>query len=166
MEQEFPSRKSLRKSYRSSIVSSVKEIDVSDVDYSTYTEDDFKPRNQIVEKQKVYFWIRLYLKEEMDISPNTELKITYFESGESLNVKFVCYAKKGHEKDQDPNIAKYNNEDDKKVLCLMIDSDDLDKNSNNIPFIRTLFKTSRYYKPQRLRLVDLPISMPDGTLIE
>ena len=65
MEQEFPSRKSLRKSYRSSIVSSVKEIDVSDVDYSAYTEDDFKPRNQIVEKQKVYFWIRLYLKEEM-----------------------------------------------------------------------------------------------------
>ena len=48
----------------------------------------------------------------------------------------------------------------------MIDSERIDKNSNDIPFIRSLFRISKYYDPQVLRLAELPISLPDGTLIE
>lgn len=111
-----------------------------------------------IEQQKVYFWIRVYLHEEYDLIPNTDVSITYYESGEKLVTKFICYAKKGLEKDNNNEVVNYNPEDDRRVLCLMVDSEKIDKNSDDIPFIRTLFKISRYYSPQILRLNDLSIT--------
>jgi hypothetical protein len=163
LENPFPKdRKQIRKSWRDNIIHDIKSVDVDKIDYKGAI---FKPRAEIKEKQKVFFWIRVYLNEEIDIKPETDITITYAETGEKLVAKFICYAKKGLNQDGGEEVVNYNPEDDKKVLCLMIDSERIDKNSDDIPFIRSLFKISRYYQPQVLRLADLPISLPDGTLL-
>ena len=103
------------------------------------------PQMKIIEKQKVYFWIRLILKEELDdIKVGDDFKITYKFSGENLMTKFIAYGKKNLNRDLDEELVSYDPEDDKKILTLMVDSDELE--SDKIPFIRTLFKTSSYYQ--------------------
>lgn len=152
----FADRKELvKQSYKENIVEQIKSIDLEKVDYSNV---DFKPRNQIVEKQKIYFWIRIYLHEEIQIQPNTDVTIKYLVSGESITTKFICYAKQGVQKNMDENVINYNPEEDKRILCLMVDSERIDANSNDIPFIRCLFKISRWYSPQILKLSELEIS--------
>lgn len=153
----FPDRKELakRRSYRDSIIETAKNIDVEKIDYKNV---DFGPQNKIIEEQKVYFWIRVYLKEEIDVEPNTDITITYLPTEESLVAKFICYAKKGHEKDRQQDVVNYNPEDDKRILCLMVDADRIDKKSEDIPFIRSLFKISRWYSPQILRLSEFKIT--------
>lgn len=158
----FPDRKEISKqTYINQIVEQAKEIDVDKIDFNG---GNFKPRSEIVEKQKVFFWIRVYLNQEISIEPNTDVKLTYLESGESLITKFITYAKKGTERNLNEMVINYNPEDDTKVLCLMIDSDRIDNNSNDIPFIRSLFRISRWYSPQILRLSDLQISVNDTPL--
>jgi hypothetical protein len=157
----FPDRKEIKKTYVDNIIEQAKLIDVEKIDD---TKSEFKPRNQIIEEQKVYFWIRVYLHDEVSIEPNTDVTITYRESGEKLTTKFICYAKKGAEKNQDENVINYNPDEDKKVWCLMIDADRIDKNSQDIPFIRSLFRISRWYSPQILRLIDLDISYNDTSI--
>lgn len=153
----FPDRKELakRRSYRDNIIEQAKSIDVEKIDYNGAI---FNPQNQIIEEQKVFFWIRIYLKEEVDVQPNTDITITYTPSEESLVAKFICYAKKGYEKDMQQNVVNYTPEDDKRILCLMVDAERIDKKSEDIPFIRSLFKISRWYSPQILRLSDFKIT--------
>lgn len=155
MSDTFPSREEISKNYREEILDSLREIDTTKVNFN---DSDFKPRTKIVEEQKVYFWIRLYLKEELEIEPNTKVTIKYNESGETLETIFACYNKKGIQKDLDSNLTNYNPDDDKKVLCLLIDSNRINKESEDIPFIRTLFKIGKYYQPQILRHSDLTIT--------
>ena len=159
----FPDRKDLakRRSYRDSIIETAKNIDVEKIDYNNV---DFVPQNKVVEEQKVYFWIRVYLKEDTEIEPGTDITIAYTPSEESLVAKFICYAKKGHEKDKQQDVVNYNPEDDKRILCLMVDADRIDKKSEDIPFIRTLFRISRWYQPQILRLSEFKIT--DSSEIE
>jgi hypothetical protein len=151
MDDAFPSRKSIvdnkkNYDYQTKIIGDIKSIDIEKIDF---TNGDFKPRTKIAEKQKVFFWIRLYLSEEDNIStPDDAVVIKYVNSGEELETKFICYAKKNLEKDNKDQIVNYTTEEDKRVLCLMIDSDRINKESDDIPFIRTLFKTSRYYEYQ------------------
>ena len=59
------------------------------------------------------------------------------------------------DRDNDNQVTNYSGEDDKKVLCLMVDSDRINKNSQDIPFIRTLFKIGRYYEYQLMKRDDL-----------
>jgi len=160
-ENSFPDRKEIKKTYVDNIIEQAKLIDVEKIDY---TNSDFKPRNQIIEEQKVYFWIRVYLHDEVSIDPNTDVTLTYLGSGEKLITKFICYAKKGAEKNQDENVINYNPDEDKKVWCIMIDSNRIDNNSQDIPFIRSLFRISRWYSPQILRLSDLDISYNDTSI--
>ena len=49
---------------------------------------------------------------------------------------------------------KDNPEDDKKVLCLMVNQDTINKGID-IPFIKTLFKTSIHYQEQLMKRSDL-----------
>jgi len=153
----FPDRKELakRRSYRDNIIEQAKSIDIEKVDYKNV---DFGPQNKVIEEQKVYFWIRIYLKEEMDVELNTDIYIKYKPSSECLIAKFICYAKKGHEKDMQQNVVNYTPEDDKRILCLMVDSDRIDKKSEDIPFIRSLFRISRWYSPQILRFSEFSIT--------
>jgi hypothetical protein len=45
--------------------------------------------------------------------------------------------------------------DNKKILCLMIDSDKINKDSKDIPFIRSLFKIGIFYEYQLFKLDNL-----------
>lgn len=160
----FPDRSELTKmTYRDTLIEQVKNLDTEKV---TFTEGDFKPRTEIKEQQKVYFWIRVYLNQETQIEPNTPIYLTYNESGEKLETTFICYAKKGIQKDIDETIINYNPEDDQKVLCLMIDSDRINKKSEDIPFIRTLFRIGRFYQPQILRHSDLTVTDSENQTLE
>lgn len=108
-----------------------------------------KPTMSEVEKQKVYIWIRLFLKEEIqDIKDGDEFMIKYKLSGEELSTTFICFGKQNSYKDaQDHTQIQMLTEDDKKVLCLMVNEEDI-KTLDNIPFIRTLFKGYTYYQEQ------------------
>ena len=133
------------------LVEQIKTIDTEVVkDWNKNTDPDMK----ILEEQKVYIWIRLYLKEESDIEIGDDIFMTYTPSGEKLNTKFICYGKINMDKDHNDEIVNYNTEDDKKVLCLMVDQDKINKGTD-IPFIRTLFKSSIHYQYQLMRREEL-----------
>jgi len=164
----FPDRKDLKKkkeedkNFYEDVVEQVKSIDVDGIDFEN---SDFKPRSEIKQKQMVYFWIRVYLKEELDIEPNTDVKITYQETGESITTKFICYSKKGLDKDNDNEVVNYIDEDDKRVLCLMIEEERININNSDIPFLKTLFKIGRYYVKQIFLKNDLILTTGDETVI-
>ena len=132
------------------LVEQIKTIDTEVVkDWNKNTD----PAMKILEEQKVYIWIRLYLKEEANVEVGDDVIITYTPSGEKLETKFICFGKEGMEKDQD-GLTNWNSEDNKKVLCLMVDQDRINKGTD-IPFIRTLFKTGIHYKYQLVKRSDL-----------
>jgi hypothetical protein len=115
-----------------------------------------------VERQKTYLWIRVYLSvERVDLTPNDVITVTYAPTNEKLNAKFACYAKKGLDKDGGEFINAYNPEDDKKILCLMVDSDDL---GFHIPTLSSLFKNTIHYKHQLLKRSELTFSFKNSDL--
>jgi hypothetical protein len=164
----FPDRKDLKKKIQENkdlyndIVDQAKKIDLDTVDYAN---EDFIPRSEIKQKQKVYFWLRVYLKEEIQIEPNTDISIVWKETNEKLETKFICYAKKGLDKDLDEQVTNYNPEDDKKVLCLMVDEDRININNDDIPFIKTLFRIGRFYQPQVWRKEQMELVDVDGNTL-
>jgi len=133
------------------LVEKIKTIDTEVVkDWDSNTDTAMK----IVEEQKVYVWIRLFLKEESDVQIGDTIFMTYTQSGEKLETKFICYGKTDMGKDHDDEIINYNPEDDKKVLCLMVDQEKINKGTD-IPFIRTLFKISIHYQYQLVKRDEL-----------
>lgn len=135
------------------LVEQIKTFDTEDVkDWDKNTD----PGMKVIEEQKVYIWIRLYLKEESDIKEGDEIFMTYKPSGEKLETKFICYDKTSLSKDHDDleKIINFNPEDDKKVLCLMVNQEHVNKNTD-IPFIRTLFKSGNYYEYQLVKRDEL-----------
>jgi hypothetical protein len=135
------------------LVEQIKTIDTEEVkDWDKNTDPDMK----IVEEQKVYIWIRLYLKEESDVKEGDEVFMTYKPSGEKLSTIFICYGKTDLTKDHDDleKITNFNPEDDKKILCLMVNQDHINKGTD-IPFIRTLFKSGIHYEYQLVKRDEL-----------
>jgi hypothetical protein len=133
------------------LVEQIKTIDTEVVkDWDKNTD----PAMKVLEEQKVYVWIRLFLKEESNIEVGDDILMTYSQSGEQLETKFICYGKTDMGKDHNDEIINYNPEDDEKVLCLMVDQDKINKGTN-IPFIRTLFKTSIHYQYQLVKRDEL-----------
>ena len=133
------------------LVDKIKTINTEEVkDWYSNMSSEMK----VIEEQKVYIWIRLYLKEESDVKVGDEIFMTYKPSGEKLSTIFVWYDKKGIMKDHDEEIVNYTGEDDKKVLCLMVNQDHVNKNTD-IPFIRTLFKTGIHYEYQLVKRDEL-----------
>jgi hypothetical protein len=155
----------IKKNYLELIAEELSSIDTDNADKWSYDEN---PSIKIVEEQKTYFWIRLYLNDEnQNIKIGSDITIRYQpmpsflndvfshqESYEELDTKFICYDKKGMERNHDGEIVNYNQEDDNRVLCLMVDSSNVNGN-NQIPFIRTLFKASRHYDYQLIRRTEL-----------
>jgi len=132
------------------LVEQIKTIDTEVVkDWNKNTD----PAMKILEEQKVYIWIRLYLKEESDVEIGDDIFMTYTPSGEKLETKFICFGKEGMEKDND-GLVNWNSEENKKVLCLMVNQDKINKGTD-IPFIRTLFKTGIHYEYQLVRRDEL-----------
>ena len=129
----------------------VKNIDTTDLSDDVSNEVETK----VAEEQKIYFWTRLYLKDENpNLQIGDDISIIYTTSGEQLKTKFVCYEKTGLGKDQVDDVTSYNTEDNKKILCLMIDSNEVNY-SDKIPFIRTLFKTGFHYEYQLIKRDEL-----------
>jgi hypothetical protein len=121
--------------------------------------------SKVTEEQRVYFWIRLYLKEDnINAQIGDDISINWKLSGEKLVTKFICYGKTGLNKDYQDEMTNYNPEDDKKCLCLMIDSKMVNFN-NDIPFIRTLFKTGYHYEYQLVRREDLQFIIDSNGMI-
>lgn len=126
------------------------EVDTTDLtdDVSDEVITDITP-------EVVYFWTRLYLKDE---NPNIEIgdivNITYTPSGEKLKTQFFAYGKTGLDRNHDDELINFNAEDDKKVLCLMVEEKVVNE-SEDIPFIRTLFKLGRHYEYQLVKRDEL-----------
>ena len=161
--------------YREQLLESIKKLDTEGL------SDEIEIISKVVEEQKVYFWIRLYLKEEdLNIQAGDDIVIRYqprstfidgvkiweSEQVEELVVKFVCYGKKGLEKDHDNEVVNYSNEDDSKILCLMVDETTVNF-GEGIGFIRTLFKTGRHYEYQLVRRDELLfINKRNGVILD
>ena len=143
--------------YLEDLVEQVKTLDTTDLsDVISKEEQEIK---QVVEEQKIYFWIRLYLKEEdSNLVIGDDISIKWTPSGEELKTKFICYGKTGLQKDYDEEIVNYNSEDDMKVLCLMVDEGQVNYNED-IPFVRTLFKVGRHFEYQLVKRSELLLSM-------
>lgn len=140
-------------SYMEDLIEQVKNIDTENLSDVINLSDD--KISTVIEEQKTYFWIRVYLKDEnSNLEIGDDITIEWLPDNEKLKTKFVCFSKKGLGKDSADNIINYNTEDDKKVLCLMIDENQVNYN-NDIPFIRTLFKTGRHYEYQLIRRSEL-----------
>jgi hypothetical protein len=139
--------------YLEDLVEQVKTLDTTDLsDEISKEEQEIK---QVVEEQKVYFWIRLYLKEEdSNLEIGDDISIKWTPTGEELKTKFICFGKTGLQKDYDEEIVNYNSEDDKKVLCLMVDEGQVNYNED-IPFVRTLFKVGRHFEYQLVKRSEL-----------
>jgi hypothetical protein len=139
--------------YIDDLVEQVKSLDTTELSDEISKEE--QEIQQKVEEQKVYFWIRLYLKEESsDLEIGDDITINWTPSDEKLPTKFICYGKTGLQKDYDEEIVNYNSEDDKKVLCLMVDEGMVNHNED-IPFVRTLFKVGRHYEYQLVKRSEL-----------
>ncbi len=141
--------------YLQPLIEAIKNIDTDDSLSSNWVYDEVVSSSRIVEEQKVYFWIRLYLKEENEnLQIGDDVVISWTPSGEKLTTKFAAYAKKGLERDHFDEVTNYNPEDDKRVLCLLIDNNMVNFN-DDIPFIRTLFKTGYHYEYQLVKREEL-----------
>ena len=141
----------VKSDYRDQLLEVIKSIDTEGLS----DEVEIVSTSKIIEEQKIYFWIRLYLSEEdQNIQIGDDIVITYNPSGEELVTKFICYGKSGLERDHNDEVINYNPDDDKKVLCLMVDENVINY-SEEIPFIRTLFKTGRHYEYQLMRRDEL-----------
>jgi hypothetical protein len=139
--------------YLEDLVEQVKSLDTTELSDKLSKEE--KKIKQVVEEQKVYFWIRLYLKEEdSNLQIGDDISIKWTPTGEELKTKFICYGKTGLQKDYDEEIVNYNSEDDKKVLCLMVDEGQVNYNED-IPFVRTLFKVGRHFEYQLVKRSEL-----------
>ena len=138
------------------IIEKIKEIDTPDSDVNYKEGTSF----ETIEKQKVYLWIRLFLEEDeegnlSDLVPNDDLLMEYkWAPGEKIMTKFACYGKQGVQKDHENEIIGYNPEDDKRVVCLLADSDIINY-SDEVPFLRRLFKGSFHYQEEIVKRQDL-----------
>lgn len=138
----------------------IKDLNLDTIDFENSSYDQLKTK---IEKQKVYFWIRVYLSEEIEIEPGSDISIKYVNSGEKLDTKFICYAKMGggtiNYENGEPVVANYNSEDNRKVLCLMVDEEKINYDSEDIPFIKKLFKIGRHYEYQLMKRTDLILTV-------
>ena len=107
-----------------------------------------------IEEQKTYFWIRVFLNEEdPNLIPGDEISIEWTPTQERLDTKFIAWAKSGLERDHQ-GVTNYNPEDDKRILCLMIEDRAVNQNPH-IPFLRTLFKAGHFFEYQLMKREEL-----------
>lgn len=137
-----------------------------DVDTTDLSDDVINDVKIDITPEKVYFWTRVYIKDVDDtISIGDTIWIEYTPSGERLETKFITYGKKGLERDHEGQVTNYTQEDDKRILCLMIEEKSVNSN-DNIPFLRTLFKLGRHYEYQLVRREELIFVRENGQILD
>lgn len=147
--------------YIDNIIEEIKKIDTKDI---KDTDGDNILEVNIIEKSKIYFWIRLYLKNELEIKQGDTITINWNIYDEKLETKFISYGKKGLEYDYDNQITQGTLEDDKKILVIMVDSEEVNY-SKNIDHLRTLFKLSHHFLENLIRHDELEF-IHGGNLLE
>lgn len=167
----------VKNDYREQLLEAIKSIDTTDLN----DELEIVSTSTVIEEQKIFFWIRLYLREEdLNIEIGDEISIKYqplpilvdgkqiidSDVTETLETKFICYGKKGLDKDHDNQVVNFSNEDDKKILCLMVDERVVNFGTG-IDFIRTLFKTGHHYQYQLIKREELLfVNKRNGHILE
>jgi hypothetical protein len=151
---DFPKREQLKEesmadtktpSYRSDMLDQL-DTYLRESDSSTW-KDEPNIKIRVTEKQKEFFWIRIYLQEEDDkLKVGDTINISYKPTNEKLEMVFGGYEKEGLNRDHDDEVINYVNEDDKTILCVMIDLNRVNKENVDIPTIKTFFRNSRHYK--------------------
>jgi hypothetical protein len=137
-----------------SIVNMIKGIDDEEVKSFRYEGEATTVKE--VEKTMTYFWIRIFLKEECEsITPGDMVDMSYKE--ENLEVIFSSYGRKNTRSSSeiDDEVTEYVHEEDKKCLIFLVDEDKIRKDSEDIPFIRTLFRSSPWFELQVYRREEL-----------
>lgn len=168
--EDFPSRDSLKKQlgdmgtqhmgYQSSLVKELQEI-IKESNPEEWKDSPYIKMNQ-VEKQKEYFWIRIYLEEEDDLlKVGDQITMTHVPTNEQIEMIFGAYEKEGLNRDFDDEVVNYVSESDKKILCCMIDVERVNKDSEDIPTLRTFFRISRFYQENLFLKSDLTITKDD-----
>lgn len=118
--------------------------------------DDFElvATSVTIEEQKTYFWIRVFLNEEdPNLLPGDQIFIEWGPTQERLETIFIAWAKSGSERDRE-GVTNYNTQDDKRILCLMIEDRAVNQNPD-IPFLRTLFKAGHFFEYQLMKREEL-----------
>lgn len=133
-----------------------------------YIDEDGFDRSvefEVAEESKIYSWIRLYMSDEVDdMISGDVVKITYVPTGESTEVTFATYNKVGLNKDGGETVIDYNQEEDKKVLCLMVDINEINSDTS-IPLLRTMFKGSKWHQHQLLKRNDLKFECEEKGIV-
>jgi hypothetical protein len=147
------------------IIEDIKKISTEDL------SDDVvqKPNMKIIEKQAVFYWIRIHLSskksdegvsiedlsycENLDTVNGDEFSIFWVPTGEKIDATFISYGKKGLVKDSYIPEIVGNLEDDRSVLIIMVNEEYFI--SDEVPILRTFFKGSKYYTQQAYRKSDL-----------
>lgn len=110
---------------------------------------------KIISNTKIYIWSRLYLKQENnDLEIGDEIILKWIPGDEKLTTKFMYWGRKNSIRDSDEDIDITNtSEEDRSVATLMINEGDFA--NENLKFIRSLFKTSKYYEFQLFKKEEL-----------
>ena len=106
------------------LIEDIKKIDVNEIPSKFDTDNNQDILTKIIEEQKVYYWIRVLLKEEVSITPGNEIEMIWLPTGEKLKTIFSSYNKLGLNNDTN-HIIDANLEDDKKCLCLLVNMNDI-----------------------------------------
>lgn len=108
----------------------------------------------VLEESKEYYWLRLYLRDELEAEKGDVIRLRYAPTSENIEMSYVCYEKKGNTDQHFSDIIEYVKEDDKKTLCLMVDVREINKRKD-INTLRKLFRCGHYYEDMILRREDL-----------
>lgn len=139
-------------------------VAVKNIDYDNLEDEPSLKINE-VEKSKTFVWTRIYLKDEKDnIKKGEKVLLKYIPTNEEIEMVFGAYEKEGLNKDFDDEVTNYISKDDKKILCCMIDQNRLNKDSEDIPNLRTFFRSSRYYQENLFFKRDLEVWTNDEQL--
>lgn len=132
--------------------------DIINLDKDTVSKlnDEFDVKVNIVEPQRVFIWTRIYLKDELeDILEGDQIELHYIPTDEKLVTTFSTWERMGQNKDKIGYFVSNVSELDKKILILLIDESHL---TEEVPFIRTLFRDSRYYEYQLMKKSELIVT--------
>lgn len=161
---DFPKRSELKNSiqnnnntdYQVGLVDKLNEFLTSSDPTKWVDEPDVKI-NQVLE-QKEFFWVRLYLNEEdSKLETGDIITMTHTPTNEKIEMIFGAYEKEGLNRDNGDSVIGYVSDDDKKVLCCMVDVTRVNKNSEDIPTLRTFFRNSRYFSENLFLKTDITI---------
>ena len=128
-----------------------------DYDRIVSNEDgqEFGVAFKTIEESKVYTWTRLYIRDEVDIKSGEHIRIKHTPTKEYIDLEFSSFEKKGFNRNENGEIIiNYESEEDKKILCLLVDMSFINKSDNNIPFLRSIFRGSDYYEEHVIRMMD------------